>query len=153
VALFIIEHSLLDAPIRLSTDPTERVSIDPLMYGTRSGWMGSDPATEPYLFVLASTEVPSDKEDAPAAATLVLENVNNDIAVLLRSFGDLATIHMAVVLAASPDVIEVEYRNLKIISANGTAAQVSLSISRTPIEDEATPMDRFTKDRFPGLFP
>jgi hypothetical protein len=152
VALFMITHPELAKPIRLSTDPTERVTADPLMYGTRSAWMDSNPSTQPFLFVLASAQLPSDLEDAPAAATIVLENVDNDIAILLRSFTERPTVHMAVVLASSPDLVELEYRGLRIIGAEGNAGEVSLSLSRAPIEDETVPMDRFTKDRFPGLF-
>ena len=152
VALILIEHPSLDAPIRLSSDPTERLSTQPLAYGTRSAWMDSDPATEPFLFVLASAEIPGDQEDAPAVAAIVLENVDNDIAAMLRSFTDRPVAHLAVVLASSPDLVEVEYRDLRIVSADGDAAEVRLSLSRQPIEDEAVPMDRFSKDRFPGLF-
>ncbi|MBR26589.1 MAG: hypothetical protein CML46_06565 [Rhodobacteraceae bacterium] len=152
VALFTIEHASLDAPVRLSTDPTERLSTDPLSYGTRSTWLDANPVMEPFLFVLVSAELPSDQEDAPAAATLVLENVDNDIAALLRSFTDRPVIHMAVVLAASPDLVEAEWRDLRIVAAEGDAGEVSLTLSRAPIEDELVPMDRFTKDRFPGLF-
>jgi hypothetical protein len=152
VALFVIEHPSLDAPVRLSTDPTDRLSIDPLMYGTRSTWDGAKPKTDPYYFLLASAEFPSDLDDVSAAANIVLENVDNDIVKLLRSFTDRPTIHMAVVLATSPDLVEAEFRNLKIVGSDGTANEITLQISRAPIEDEAVPMDRFTKDRFPGLF-
>ena len=41
---------------------------------------------------------------------------------------------------------------MRIVSAEGDAGQVSLALSREPIEDETAPMDRFTRDRFPGLF-
>ena len=102
--------------------------------------------------MLASAELPSDVEDAPAAATFVLENVDSDIAVQLRSFTDPATVHIAIVLASTPDLVEVQWRDLKLVAADGDAAEITLTISRSPIEDEAVPMDRFTKDRFPGLF-
>jgi hypothetical protein len=59
---------------------------------------------------------------------------------------------LAVVLASSPDHVEAEFRGMKITEAEGNAAQITLSISRQPIEEESVPMDRFTKDRFPGLF-
>ncbi|TDE40922.1 hypothetical protein [Antarcticimicrobium sediminis] len=152
VALLMIEHEALATPVRLSTDPTERLSTDPLMYGTRSSWMGADPLSEPFLFVLASAEIPGDQEDAPAAATLVLENVDNDIAALLRSVTSRATVHMAVVFSDSPDLIEAEFRDMRLIAAEGDASEISLSISREPIEDESCPSDRMTRDRFPGLF-
>ena len=152
VALFTIEHADLPAPIRLSSDPTERLSTDPLYYGTRSTWNGANRITDPYLFVIASVEVPSDLEDAPAEGVLVLENVTQDISELLRSFTDRARISMAVVLASSPDLVEVEFRNMQITGASGDVGEVSVSFSRAPIEEESVPMDRFTKDRFPGLF-
>ena len=152
VALFMVEHPSLAAPIRLSTDPTERISMDPISYGTRSGWMGANTATDPYLFVLLSTDLPSDLEDAPAASSLILQNVDNRIGEMLRSFTDRATIHMAVVFASTPDLVEAEFRDMAIISSEGTADQVTLQISREPIEEENVPMDRFTKDRFPGMF-
>lgn len=152
VALFCFEHPDLDAPIRLSTDPTERLSSDPLMYGTRSEWLDADPETDPYYFVVASAELPSDLDDATSTASVVLENVSRDIAGLLLSFTSLASVHVAVVLASSPDVVEAEFRDLKLVSAVVDAGEVSLQLSRAPIEEETIPMDRFTKDRFPGLF-
>ncbi len=151
VALFIIEHPMLDEPVRLSTDNTERLTDDPLAYGTRSTWMGSNPITEPFLFVIASAVVPSDLDDAPAAASFVLENVDNDIAKLLRSFTSLATIHMAVVLASSPNLIEAEFQDMKIVSADMDAGEVIIDFSREDIEEEHYPAGRMTKDRFPGL--
>lgn len=149
-ALFYIEHPLLDAPVRLSTDNTERLSVEPLMYGTRSTWMDSDPQAQPFLFVLASSLLPSDLDDAPAAGNIVLENVDNDIAKVLRSFTTPAAIHMAVVLAGSPNQVEAEWRDLKIMSADLDAGEVTLSFSREDIEEEFYPADRMTRDRFPG---
>lgn len=150
VALFQIEHPSLSAPIRLSSDPTELISEEPRIYGTRSTWLGADPETEPFLFVVAAAEAPDDQEDAPATASIVLMNVDVAIAETLRSFTSRPTIHMAVVLASSPDVVEMESRGLKIISAEGDVGEVSIAISRSPIEEESAPTDRFTRDKFPG---
>jgi len=152
VALFTIDHPSLDAPVRLSTDPTERLSDAPLMYGTRSNWFGADPALEPFLFVLASTDLPSDLEDVPAAATIVLSNVDNRIAETLRSFTNRPTISMAVVMADSPNDIEVEFRGMMMIGSSGNAGEVTIEMSRAPVEEETVPMDRFTKQRFPGIY-
>ncbi|MDQ0454722.1 hypothetical protein [Rhizobium paknamense] len=152
VALFYITHPDLDEPVRLSTDATERLSDEPLMYGTRSSWMDSDTTTEPFYFVLASTILPSDLDDAPTSGNLVLENVDNDIAKELRSFTTLATVHMAVVLASSPSLIEIEFRNMQIVSADLTAGDITLNFSREDIEEERSPGGRMTRSQFPGLF-
>lgn len=151
VALFYITHPDLEAPVRLSTDNTVRLSEEPLTYGTRSTWMGSNPASQPFLWIVASTILPSDMEDAPPAGNIVLENLDDEIATVLRSFTDLATIHMAVVLASSPNVIEGEWRDLNIVAADIDAGEVMVSFSREDITDEYFPSGRMTRDRFPGL--
>ncbi|MCM2431950.1 hypothetical protein [Agrobacterium rosae] len=151
VALFQIEHPELERPIRLSTDNTERLSSDPLYYGTRSTWRGANPIRDPFLWIVASAVMPSDLEDAPATAQLVLENLDQEIVNLVRSFTSPATIHMAVVMASSPNLIEAEYTDLNIISADIDAGEISLSISREEIELEYVPGGRMTARTFPGL--
>lgn len=151
VALFQIEHPELERPIRLSTDNTERLSSDPLYYGTRSTWRGANPIRDPFLWIVASAVMPSDLEDAPATAQLVLENLDQEIVNLVRSFTSPATIHMAVVMASSPNLIEAEYTDLNIISADINAGEISLSISREEIELEYLPGGRMTARTFPGL--
>lgn len=149
--LFHIEHADLEAPIRLSTDNTERVSSDPLIYGTRAPWRGANVITEPFLWVVASAIVPSDLDDAPAAAQVALENLDQAIVELVLSVTSPATVHMAVVLAASPEVIEGEWSDMLITSADMNTGEVVLSFSRDEIELEFYPMGRMSRDRFPGL--
>lgn len=151
VLLLEITHPSLDAPIRLSTDNADRISTDPLIYGTRSNWWAANPTTEPFLWVIASVLVPDDKQDAPAAGSFVLENLDNSIVKLLRSFTDIATLSMAVVLASSPDFIEREWIGLKITTSEINAGEISLSFSREEIELEQFPIGRMTRNNFPGL--
>ena len=151
VVLIEISHPRLAEPIRLSTDNTERLSEEPLYYGTRSTWRGADPASEPYLWVVASALVPSDVEDAPAAATIILENLGSGTVELLRSFTDPATVHMAVVLAGTPSLIEAEFTDLRLVSHDISAGEIALRISREEIELEPFPAVRMTRDRFPGV--
>ncbi|MGZ9811291.1 hypothetical protein ACXN5S_12585 [Pseudoroseicyclus sp. H15] len=152
IALFKIEHASLDAPLRISTDPTSRLSAEPLRYGTRSSWGDADPANEPYLFLPIAVELPGDQEDVPAASTLVIDNLVAGLPKILRGLTSPASVSVAVVLASSPDVVEVEYTGLQLVTAGGDASQTRLELSRRPIEEENVPMDRFTRDRFPGLF-
>lgn len=152
VALFHIEHESLDEPVRLSTDPTERLSTDPLAYGTRSTWLGANPIDEPFYFILASTILPSDIDDAPASGNIVIENVHQDIAKVVRSFISFATVQMAVVLASSPNEIEAEWLDMKIISADIDSGEIVLQFSRDDIEDEYSPSGRMTKNWFPALY-
>lgn len=150
--LLEISHPALDKPLRLSTDNTERLSVDPVIFGTRSTWRGADPATEPFLWLIASALVPSDLEDAPSAGTIVLEVLDPEIVVLLRSFVDRATLAMAVVLASSPSMIEAEWSDMPITSAEITATEITIEFSREEIEAEYYPTGRMTRSGFPGLF-
>lgn len=149
VMLVMISHPALEAPVRLSTDPTERLSIDPLAYCTRSTWQTSDGS--PFLFVLMSTTLPDDQEDQPQAATLMLEAVDHDMAKVLRSTIERARVDIAVVLASAPDTVEAEWLGLELVSSEGDAGEIRLSISRDPITSEPYPSRRMTRFAFPGL--
>lgn len=152
VVLIEITHpDLGNGPIRLSTDNTERLTTEPLTYGTRSRWRAANPETQPYLWIVASALLPSDGEGVPAAAQIVLENLDSRMAGILRGFTTPATFRMAVVLASSPDEIEMEWSDLLLVSAEITAGEITLQISREEIENEHFPSGRMTFDRFPGL--
>jgi hypothetical protein len=148
--LIKIDHPLLDAPLRLSSDNTERLSEEPLSYGTRSTWLTEDGS--PFLFILLGAQIPDEQDDAPAAASLVIANLDSDLAIALTSTTKRASVSIALVYASSPDVVEQEFLDLKLVSAEGDADQVSLSVSREPIISERYPTDRMTKERFPGLY-
>lgn len=153
VILFRITHAdLVEGPIRLSTDNTERISDDPLVYGTRSGWGAANPATDPYLWVIASAVLPGDAEDTPASAQVVLDNLDARIVEILRSFTTPAEVDMAVVLASSPDIIENEWLGLLLTTAEGDDASIIIQFDREEIEAEYFPSGRMTRHRFPGLF-
>jgi len=140
VVLIEIDHPELPRPIRLSTDNADRIQAEPPIYGTRS-----------YLWIVASALLPGDQDDTPAAATIALENLDREMVRLVRSFTAPATVAMAVVLASTPDQVEAEWTNLRIVSADTDAGEVLLSISREQIEMEYFPSGRMTRDRFPGL--
>ena len=150
VALVVIEHPDLDAPIRLSSDtgPTY-LSAEPLMYGTRSTWRTADGS--PFYFVMMDALVPDDKDDAPAQASLVLEVLDSDIGTVLTSTTTPATCHMAIVLASSPDLVEAEWVGLQMTGAEIDSGQATLQFSMEAIDEEPYPADRMTKERFPGL--
>lgn len=150
--LFEINHPELPKPLRLSTDNTERLSMDPLYYGTRSTWRGANPITDPYLWVVASTLLPSDKEDTPASGTVILENLDRKLVRLVRSYKGISAIHMAVVLATSPNALEAEYWDMEILRTTVKTGEIVLAFSREEIEAEPWPADRMTRNNVPGLF-
>ncbi len=151
VVLFKVTHPDLEAPIRLSTDNADLITDDPRVYGTRSTWGGADPATDPYLWIVASAVVPGDDDSAPAAAQVAIENLDASIAGLLRSFTTPATVDIAVVMADTPDLVEGEWQGLQLVTSEGDEASIIVALSRDEIEQEPFPSGRMTRYKFPGL--
>lgn len=149
VLLVHIDHPDLPKPVRLSTDPTERYSVDPLVYCTRSTWLTTDDS--PFLSVMAAGLVPDDVEDFTGAGALVLAALDHAIARLLRSTTYPMTVNLAVVLAGSPDAVEFEALGLKAVAVEGNSDTVTLQFSRALITGESWPSGRMTRARFPSL--
>ena len=147
VMLVTIRHPALTVPARLSTDPTQRTSLEPLKYGTRH-------TGDLYDFALVSAVLPDDQRDAPPKTTLVFENVDRDMAAPLRAIppGTFASVDLVLVLAGSPDVIEWQATDMRGVRGGYDASQVTLEISREPFTGEPWPAQRMTKSRTPGLF-
>lgn len=145
IVLIKIDHDDLDAPIYLSSDPTVRLSDDPLRYGTISNDIS-------YEFVLMAAVLPGDEDRAPPAAKLVFANVKTDMVAIARSVSSPPSVDMTVVLASSPDLVEVQYLDLKAVRRSYDAERLTLNVSREPITSEPWPFARMTKERFPGLF-
>ncbi|WP_321362592.1 hypothetical protein [uncultured Celeribacter sp.] len=153
VVLMKITHPDTDAVIRLSTDNTERLSIDPLLFGTKSTWLTSDPEADPFLFIIADAQLPDESEDAPAEAQIVLSCISSEHAELLRSFISPARLDMAVVLASSPDLPEAEWHNIELVTSeiDEAAEEITLTFSREYIELEQFPPGRMIRLYFPAL--
>lgn len=144
VMLWTVTHPNLDAPLHFSSDPTVRISAEPLVFGTRH--LGTV-----YPFILLGALLPDDQDKSPPRTTLVLENVSSDMVKAARSILSPATADLSVVLAGTPDMIEARFTGLRIISASYDANEVSFEVSREPFTSEPMPAGRMTASYFPGL--
>jgi len=146
--LVMITHPDLDVPVRISTDSTERISADPLTYGTRSTWQTADGS--PFYFCMIDALLPDDKDKGTPQARLVFSAIDNDFAAALRGTLTPATVDLAVVWSNSPDLVEQEYRGFLLVSASGDASAVTLTVTLEPITNEPWPAGRMTQGQFPG---
>lgn len=142
--LVTITHSSLPTPIRLSSDPTQRISLEPLEYGTVSNG-------NTFKFVFISAIIPDDQKGAPPRAALVFDNISSDHIELLRSFTDPAVVDLRVVLAASPNFYTQVYTGLRLTSSTYDESSITLDISREPVISEPFGR-RQTKQRLPGIY-
>ncbi len=145
VVLAKITHPNLVAPVYLSSDPTQRLLTDPLVYGTISNGIQ-------YLFVLMTAIIPDEHREGPPKTQLVLENVESDMAKVIRSFTSYASVDLSVVMASNPNFVERSFTNMQIVKASYDADRVTLDISREPFTQEPWPSARMTRARFPGLW-
>jgi len=146
VTLVEISHPSLPEPIRLSSDPTERITTDPLVYGTRRDG-------EVYEFALTAAQLPDDEDGALPTVTLGVEVPGAETIKLLRSIpvGEPATAWLGLVLAATPDVLEAEYDDLEVADTPLADGLLKLVMAHADYYDEPWPRERMTAGRFPGL--
>ncbi len=143
VALVTVTHPSLDEPVRISSDPTFRLGVEPLRYGTPS--RGND-----YDFVLMLAIVPDDRKATPPRVALMFENVGFDVVAVAQSFVSPATASIELVLASAPDTVIQAFRGFRIVRCSFDDVTATFDLSREPFLSEPFGA-RQTKNFFPGL--
>ncbi|CAM5658761.1 hypothetical protein MAUB1S_11472 [Mycolicibacterium aubagnense] len=158
VFLVIIEHIDLAEPLRISSNNADRISTEPLTYGTRSTYGNNTlpdgpnkDTPKPFYFTGMQVIPPDDEDDTEPTATLVVDVLDTDIVGLLTSTTVPATGRIAIVMGDTPNLVEIETIGLTLKSANGDWGQVALKLSMADLYDEPFPATRMSKERFPGL--
>lgn len=145
VALLTITHADLATPIRLSSDPTVRISTDPLLYATTS--RGNDFTFLPFTFTL-----PEDKSGAPPRVELVFDNINRSMVALLRSVSTPVSVLLELVLASSPNIVELALPAMQMAEVQISEDTISVSLVIDHLINEPFPAGTFSPGAFPGLF-
>jgi hypothetical protein len=158
IMLMVITHPDMPEVLRISGDNADILEILPPavpLRGTRSKWQApltrADPLGEKFYFVALSAVLPGEQDDAPAGASIIIENTSRRVIKLLRSFTGHADMKLAIVSAEDPDSPEQEWHEMKLISAEGVN-EINLTFSREPISSEPWPVGRFNRIEFPGLY-
>lgn len=136
------------APVCLCSEPIERAfdGDGELIFGiTHQGQF--------YPWVLMSTRLPDDQEGQAPALQLVFANVVEDMAAQVRGVtpGTQAEVVIKLVGSSSPDFVEEFYR-MTAVNGSYDALQVTLDVSREPIDTEPYPARRMTRRYRPALF-
>lgn len=149
IVLVHIDHPLFDKPLRLASSWVgPRLRNKPPTYGVRSTWRNAE--GEPYLYILMSAVVPDEVGLAPAAASLMVEVFDDETGPALLSTTEPATVHMALILGADPNDVQREWSDLDLTGAPMQGGDISLDLSKEARVEEPFPVERFTKDRYPG---
>lgn len=145
ICLLTVTHEDLDAPIYLSSDPTTRLSNDPLIYGTMS--RGNE-----YLFLPFEFTLPDDKSDSPPRIDLSMDNTDRSLVAILRSISTPASIMVEIVLASDLDAVEIQLPALQLSDVTLDEGRISATLVADGLINEPHPAQLFTPGSFPGLF-
>lgn len=145
IVLLLIEHPDLDAPIRLSSDPTTRLQDSPPIYGTVS-------QGETWQFVPFQLIWPDEKEEAPPTQKLQIENIDRELIPLLRNTLEPALVQAFIVLSSDLDVVEIEGSPFELTNADYDATAITMTLNIDALAVEPFPAGSFTPAAFPGLF-
>ncbi|KTR07331.1 hypothetical protein NS365_04545 [Aureimonas ureilytica] len=145
VVLLTISHPMLSAPIRLSGDPTARLSEQPLRYGTASrGAL--------YDFLPFAISLPDDVSERAPVAQIVLDNVDRTLVSMVRSIPTPSTVRIEIVLASSPDAVEIDFPAFQVQGVTFDASSMTLQLGLDDLTDKPFPAGNFDPSGFPGLF-
>lgn len=146
IVLVTITHpDLEDGPIRLSSNPTTRFGTAPLLYGTVS-------RGDTYLFVPFSAVLPDEKDEAPPASQLMIDNIDREMIRLLRSTITPASVVIEVVRGSDVDEVEIAVPAFDLANASYGDASITLTLGIDAMVTEPYPSGTFSPSAFPGLF-
>lgn len=145
--LLTLMHGGLTAPIRLSSDSTERLEepVEEVVYGTVS-------RGERYIYYPFAIELPSDRAEEAPLAKVTIDNVRREITQAIRSITTPPLVTIEVVLASQPDVVEAVFPQFDLVGVTYDSLAVEGKLTLDSLAGEPYPAGRYDPARFPGLF-
>lgn len=147
VPIFLLEitHPTLAEPIRLSTDPTTRLSDSPLTYATVS-------RGETYYYAGIDVSIPDEQDRQAPHSKLTIENVTRDLIPLARSVNSPPSVKIEAVLASAPDSVEMTWPALDMSHLTANASVLVFDLTMDALVTEPYPALTFSPAHFPGLY-
>ena len=145
ICLLTITHDEIADTIYLSSDATTRLSDDPLVYATAS--RGNN-----YLYLPFTFTMPDDKSDTPPRVQLSFDNIERTLVTLLRSVSSPVNVKVELILASSPDVVEIEMPVMQLSDVSIDVDQIGATLVVDSLVNEPYPAGSFTPSNFPAIF-
>lgn len=135
LTLLTIDHDDMAWPVRLGDNLTDITS------------RGNVYTAFPFV-----TSIPPDADGELPQVDLVCDNVTRDLITTVRSIATPASVTIEVVIADTPDTVEVGPYLFDIMSATYDALQIRFSLLYEPLMQEPFPVGIFSPTLFPALF-
>lgn len=146
VLLLTFTHPALpNGEMRLSTDNADLLNYEEQLRGTIS-------RGRQYSFMPCEISLPEDGDDVQATLQATFFDVAMEITPLLEQATAPIYVTAEIVLASTPDLVEVEFAAFELASADIQGDNVVLSLTVDAMASEPYPADNFTPSSFPGLW-
>ena len=149
ITLLTIYNPLNEVEViaRLADGFTGRISEtdDEVLYGVFSNGFA-------YTFIPMQVSLPSEDEAQAPRCSIVLNDVTRYITPIIRTITAPPRIKLELVLAKSPDIVEVSFSDFYINNFSYNAQSVTADLAMIDYEREPFPMHSFTPRYFPGMF-
>lgn len=147
IALITIEHDSLLEPIRICTNPTQRIAEydSDIVYGTVSDG-------DNYIFLPVRLQIPSDTDEGPGNMIIEFDNIHRDYTEAIRSIFTPPTVTVELVLDSTPDTVEVSWPEFLLTDITYNALTIQGTLALEVLDREPFPAGTFNPTSFPGLF-
>jgi len=145
IILIKIEHVDLASDILVSSDSTEDLPI--------AGVRGTISNSVEYIQLPFQLVLQEQTDNLLARAKLVIDNVNREIILAIRTANNTPPIvTISIVLASDPDTVEISIPNLRLNNIRANAFTVEGELQPQIIQGEQFPFNTFNQADFPGIF-
>jgi hypothetical protein len=149
ITLLTIYNPLNESEVlaRLADGFTGRISEtdDEVLYGVTSNSFA-------YTFIPMQISLPSEDEAQAPRCSIVLNDVTRYITPIIRTITSPPRIKLELVLAKSPNIVEVSFSDFYINNFSYNSDSVTADLAMIDYEREPFPMHSFTPRYFPGMF-
>ena len=133
--LLTLDHDTLDEPLRFTSD-----GVDTESRGNT------------YIAFPFQISLPPSSKDQPPKMQLTIDNVDRQIVQTIREIQSAPSITVEVVLASTPDTVEVTLPDFILLNASYDRLTVQGDLVLELLEREPFPADTYNPANFPGLF-
>jgi hypothetical protein len=136
-----VDYALLNSATKtaIADDP------DGLFYGVRSN-------DHDHIFLPFQITLPSEEHDAAPRCSLTINDVTRHLMPVLRTVTAPPSVLIQLVLASSPDVVEVSFPGFLMGGVSYTTDTISVELTVENLSVEPFPCHTFTPSYFPGMF-
>lgn len=147
IMLITFTHADLVAPIRISTDPTQRIieTDEHIGYGTIS-------RGETFVYLPVRLRLPDDSDSGPGEMQLELDNVDRGMTQAIREIFSPINVKVEIVMDNALDTVDLEWPEYVLSNISYDATTITGTMLLENLVREPFPGLSFSPSTAPGVF-